>query len=396
MDQVIGKPAKYITILREPASQFESLFYYEGLDTILKIKSQSRALDIFLSSPEHYYQRMRHRRKYRSSIFHLLRNGMLFDLGFSNEDNGSSRGRRSRSVRHRLHRGSSLSSSLGTPSVVNNGYTTANKQPVRGDSTTDASGVLKSSRVKDVSDRRSESTGSADTEHHRDDSATADSGFLNTRSLSNTDDQKKGYDSVESQSTSSIPKNQNNKHDSMENEQSIDNAIKSIDHDFDLVLLAEYFDESLVLLKKELCWSFDDLVYFKQNVRTRRKPISPKNAERIRNWNSGDLKLYKHFNDTLWRKIEEYGVVRFNRDLNEFRDINLRITEQCSFTMNRQDYSLTSSRTDIKRYEMRSVGDLEPSLKSICDKMLIPEAEYILRFRNKYHLNSTKVQKDDE
>lgn len=30
----------------------------------------------------------------------------------------------------------------------------------------------------------------------------------------------------------------------------------------------EYFDESLVLLKRELCWDLDDVVYFKLNQRS--------------------------------------------------------------------------------------------------------------------------------
>lgn len=29
----------------------------------------------------------------------------------------------------------------------------------------------------------------------------------------------------------------------------------------------EYFDESLILLKRELCWDLDDIVYFKFNQR---------------------------------------------------------------------------------------------------------------------------------
>lgn len=36
----------------------------------------------------------------------------------------------------------------------------------------------------------------------------------------------------------------------------------------DLVLIMEYFDESLVLLKRELCWDLDDVVYFKLNKRS--------------------------------------------------------------------------------------------------------------------------------
>ena len=36
-----------------------------------------------------------------------------------------------------------------------------------------------------------------------------------------------------------------------------------------MVLIMEYFDESLVLLKRELCWELDDVVYFKLNQRSK-------------------------------------------------------------------------------------------------------------------------------
>lgn len=398
MDQVVGKPAKYITILREPASQFESLFYYEGFDEILKIKSQSRALDIFLSSPDHYYQRMRHRRKHRPSIFHLLRNGMLFDLGFSSSDDvGPSSRRRSRSIRHR-RKGFSITDAskrlLGAPNFVNKEYATPYTQSIG-----EQSGVLISPSSREVisDDQRSKSKRSTDSESHRESSKLSDvSGILNVKSeISSNEQQNKYHRNAERQSINTVSSSDPEKED-VERQHSIDKAIRSIEHDFDLVLLAEYFDESLVLLKKELCWSFNDLIYFKQNVRSQRKPISPKNAERIRNWNSGDLKLYKHFNETFWRKVKEYGLEEFTRDLTEFREINRGITEQCSFRSNRQDYisQSSTSRTDIKTYEAKGV-DLDSSLKLLCEKMLVPEAEYILRFREKYHLNSTKIHNDD-
>ena len=37
--------------------------------------------------------------------------------------------------------------------------------------------------------------------------------------------------------------------------------------EFDLVLIAERMDESLILMKDLLCWDLKDLTYLKQNVR---------------------------------------------------------------------------------------------------------------------------------
>jgi hypothetical protein len=35
---------------------------------------------------------------------------------------------------------------------------------------------------------------------------------------------------------------------------------------FHLVLLQEYFDESLILLKRHTCWSFKDVIYISHNI----------------------------------------------------------------------------------------------------------------------------------
>ena len=48
----------------------------------------------------------------------------------------------------------------------------------------------------------------------------------------------------------------------------ISKHIDDLSEKIDLVLIVEYFDESLILLKRELCWELDDVVYFKLNQRS--------------------------------------------------------------------------------------------------------------------------------
>uniref|UniRef100_A0ABM0MJJ7 Galactosylceramide sulfotransferase-like n=1 Tax=Saccoglossus kowalevskii TaxID=10224 RepID=A0ABM0MJJ7_SACKO len=43
------------------------------------------------------------------------------------------------------------------------------------------------------------------------------------------------------------------------NETIVNETIMRLDKEFDLVLILEYFDESLILLKNLLCWSFEDI-----------------------------------------------------------------------------------------------------------------------------------------
>ena len=43
--------------------------------------------------------------------------------------------------------------------------------------------------------------------------------------------------------------------------------INEIDQNFDLILLAEYFEDSIILLRDELCWDYEDVVNQKINSR---------------------------------------------------------------------------------------------------------------------------------
>ena len=75
----------------------------------------------------------------------------------------------------------------------------------------------------------------------------------------------------------------------MENQEKVDAKIKELDSQFDFVILAEFFDEGLVILAKLLCWDLKDVRkrrifllmlivddhaqvrYLKQNARTASK-----------------------------------------------------------------------------------------------------------------------------
>ena len=81
----------------------------------------------------------------------------------------------------------------------------------------------------------------------------------------------------------------------------VDNYIRFLHQEFDLVLLMEYFDESLVLLKRRFCWEIEDILYFKLNERMdhEKQDITSLTEELIRKLNLADVLLYNVFNQTL-------------------------------------------------------------------------------------------------
>ena len=82
--------------------------------------------------------------------------------------------------------------------------------------------------------------------------------------------------------------------------------ISTISRQFIFVIVVEYFNESLVLLRRLMCWPMEDILYLKQNVRRydiKNKTIDPSLVANFRRYNVPDYALYDHFNRTLWHKI---------------------------------------------------------------------------------------------
>ncbi|XP_009999806.1 PREDICTED: galactose-3-O-sulfotransferase 2-like [Chaetura pelagica] len=82
--------------------------------------------------------------------------------------------------------------------------------------------------------------------------------------------------------------------------------LRAIEASFDLLLISEYFDESMVLLKETLCWDLDSVVSFPLNTRDSRAKsrLSGAAVERIKAWNRLDWEIYTHFNRTFWARIQ--------------------------------------------------------------------------------------------
>ncbi|XP_070567027.1 galactosylceramide sulfotransferase-like [Ptychodera flava] len=113
------------------------------------------------------------------------------------------------------------------------------------------------------------------------------------------------------------------------NREDLADNIRQLDKELDLVLLTEYYDESLILLKKLMCLEFEDIVYYPQKVnKDPLPPITGKMKSIIDKISIADIHLYNHFNKTFWEKVKNYDG-DFEADLAEFRNIKKRITEKC-------------------------------------------------------------------
>ncbi|XP_028317940.1 galactosylceramide sulfotransferase [Gouania willdenowi] len=156
---------------------------------------------------------------------------------------------------------------------------------------------------------------------------------------------------------------------------------------FDLVLIAEYFEESLILLKDLLCWTWEDVLYFKQNSRERSSvsKLSPEMRNKAAQWNGADWRLYQHFNSTFWARVEAYGRDRMEKEVNLLRRGNARMKDICIEGEGAVKAQKIQDRrfmpwqplgeSSIMGYNLKT--NVEPKNKAMCEKLLTPEIQYL-------------------
>lgn len=171
------------------------------------------------------------------------------------------------------------------------------------------------------------------------------------------------------------------------NTSEVDLAIQVIEDSFHLVLIAELFDESLILLRDLLCWDTQDVVYFEHNQRMQ-KAAEPNQALRreMEEYNAGDKRLYLHFKNKLERMIDEYGRKRMRQEVDGLQLWKNLLYEHCV-------EKLDSGRTVA--YETREYSDDVYSIvlrsgvnNRLCLDMARAELPYTERLREKQRLLS--------
>uniref|UniRef100_A0A803JS87 Galactose-3-O-sulfotransferase 4, gene 6 n=1 Tax=Xenopus tropicalis TaxID=8364 RepID=A0A803JS87_XENTR len=167
------------------------------------------------------------------------------------------------------------------------------------------------------------------------------------------------------------------------NESLVRAEVRKIERTFQLVLLSEYFDESMVLLKEELCWDLDDVVTFKLNAREASTPLEERETEMLRAWNALDWYLYVYFNRTFWEKVERFGRERMDTEVRKLKERRQELVEICLEGSNpvRANEIKEKSIKPFQFGQEKIMGwvvkmDLEPSTRAWCVQMVTPELRY--------------------
>ena len=163
-----------------------------------------------------------------------------------------------------------------------------------------------------------------------------------------------------------------------ENEIAISSAIFDLQTKFTLVLIYEYLDESLVLLKRKLCWKLDDIVYLSSLLPRNMAmnfTVSRAAKDAIGKWNMADFMLYDFFNATLWEQIRNED--NFDAELASFKARRKEIEFHCETG---QAYDGNGSFNFVNFNETQDFGT-RLKVEDICGKMAMTDVDYLEYFR---------------
>jgi hypothetical protein len=116
----------------------------------------------------------------------------------------------------------------------------------------------------------------------------------------------------------------------------IQQRIEQLDDQFELVLIAERMEESLVLLADRLCWPLEYVTHLDLNVRKPERTVQLEEDERhtLGRWLNFDTNIYEYF----CRRFDDH-VARFNsvagqpdrmeEQVRLLRQSNLQLQERC-------------------------------------------------------------------
>ncbi|XP_045172791.2 galactose-3-O-sulfotransferase 2-like [Mercenaria mercenaria] len=160
------------------------------------------------------------------------------------------------------------------------------------------------------------------------------------------------------------------------NKTQIKKYLDQLNSQFLLVLVMEKFDESLVMMKRVLNWSFIDIIYLKTNSH-KHNPIVLNATEKatFRRTSFLDFEIYEYFSDVFEKKLNQTEL-DFYDEVAFFKTLLDQVSEFC-FKKNKSEtlgLSIQQSKWD---------GKFQVT-KSDCEWMQTKEIAFITKLRKKY------------
>jgi len=126
----------------------------------------------------------------------------------------------------------------------------------------------------------------------------------------------------------------------------IQKKIQSFDQQFELVLVAERLEESLVLLRHLLCWPTEHITHLVLNKRKKEKIVrlDPEEREQLKKWLKVDYMIYDHFVKVFEEKVQQFNtehgkeqsalklfssITPMEKEVLQLREANSKLIDKC-------------------------------------------------------------------
>ncbi|XP_055873604.1 galactosylceramide sulfotransferase-like isoform X1 [Biomphalaria glabrata] len=108
--------------------------------------------------------------------------------------------------------------------------------------------------------------------------------------------------------------------------------LETLDKDFSLVMILEYFDESLLMLKRLLCWELKDILYIPMNENSRKRilPYTEEDRMLYKEFSPLDHALYSFFRSKFASMLKSQNKEFFD-ELNHFKSLLKEVRFNCMF-----------------------------------------------------------------
>ena len=162
--------------------------------------------------------------------------------------------------------------------------------------------------------------------------------------------------------------------------------LTSVEESVDLILIAEHFDQSMVILQRFLHWDLEDVAYFSLNKARDTvllEEFTQSEIDKIINWNFVDYLLYVRMYDKFLDKIysSDYDITN---DVAALKSINAVYEDYCigraqvdfklyganaiiGYTLNTEGKKIEKCK-EMATNELASIKKMRLYMKSICNK----------------------------
>lgn len=167
----------------------------------------------------------------------------------------------------------------------------------------------------------------------------------------------------------------------------IEMYLEYLDSKFQLVMVLEYFEESMVLLRRQLHWQLDDILYIPLNVykhpTEKELNISANDRRKFQDRNYLDVAIYRYFKEKFIRVVAALGS-EFQDEVNHFRQVRKDVEDHCVSETKRKGPLYIEESHWNRRFVIE---------ESDCESMLTSELKFIDNIRSSMKQERIRIRR---